>query len=355
MGEHQQDAGCAETYSVVIPARNAAREIQAVVIAALKATPAPSEVIVVDDASTDDTAELARSVGARIVSHGGEEPIGPARARNLGAQNATSDLYLFLDADVVIEPDAPVHLMRALRHDPSIAAAFGSYGSTQACPNFAARYANLRHHFFHQSARREAKSFWTGLGLIRANAFAHLRGFSDKIHKPAMEDVEIGYRFRRNGYRLRLVPQAQGTHLKNWSVKQLWRDDLFSRALPWSTLIVHGRAPEVLNARGEEKVKAVLVYALLASLVLSFFFQGFLVVAGVLALGYIAGNMPFFSLLLRHGGIGTLLIGVLLHAAYHAYSSAAFGLVWLNHVLPIPTIFARSHVALAKSGHQPGK
>ncbi|GGY38024.1 glycosyltransferase family 2 protein [Parvularcula lutaonensis] len=340
-----------ESYSVIVPARNAENEIARVIDAALSAKPAPAEVIVVDDASTDNTAEIAKASGARVVSHGGDKPIGPARARNLGAQTATCDLYLFLDADVVIHPEAPNHLIRALRHDPKIAAAFGSYGAWQACPNIAARYANLRHHFFHQSGRREAKSFWTGLGMVRASAFAHLRGFSDKIEKPAMEDVEIGLRFSRAGYRVRLVPQAQGTHLKNWTLRQLWRDDIVSRALPWSTLIVHGRAPEVLNARSGEKLKAVLVYASALLLALSLFVPGALPFAVLFASVYVAMNLPFFWLLLKRGGVRTFVPGIFLHAAYHAYSSTAFALVWLNSALPLPPLLARQHVALMETDY----
>ena len=41
-------------------------------------------------------------------------------------------------------------------------------------------------------------------------------------------------RMVRAGHRIVLVPAAQGTHLKDWSLSQVWRTDILKRALPWS-------------------------------------------------------------------------------------------------------------------------
>jgi glycosyltransferase involved in cell wall biosynthesis len=84
--------------SVVIPARNAAPTLGGV-LQALRAQPAPDEVIVVDDASTDDTAAVAERLGASVVR------LEPARsaggARNRGWEEASGDIVVFLDADAV--------------------------------------------------------------------------------------------------------------------------------------------------------------------------------------------------------------------------------------------------------------
>ncbi|NNU16646.1 glycosyltransferase [Parvularcula sp. ZS-1/3] len=336
-------------YSAVIPAKNAEATIARCVSAALAADPAPAEVIVVDDASTDRTAEIARKHGATVISHEEKTSVGPARARNTGAAHATTDNYVFIDADVVIEPSAPKHLLREIGDDPQVAAAFGSYGSEQACPNLVARYANLRHHYFHQTGKREANSFWTGLGVIRAQAFSRLNGFSNDILKPAMEDVEIGHRLAESGYRIRLVPKAQGKHLKNWTLKQLWRDDIHSRAIPWSTLIVHGRAPaKTLNTRIEEKAKAVAVGFALLCLAVAFFVPAAWFGVAIGAITYAVMNEHFFKLLYRKGGLRTAIAGVGLHAAYHFYSSACFSLVAAAKMLRLPPLAAKSHAWVLK-------
>jgi len=88
--------------SVIIPAHNEAAFLPRVVQAVLAQQPAGAEleVIVVDDSSTDGTAEAARAAGARVLALPG--PAGnPAAARNRGAAAASGDPLIFLDADCI--------------------------------------------------------------------------------------------------------------------------------------------------------------------------------------------------------------------------------------------------------------
>lgn len=88
--------------SVVIPARDAALYVGETVRAAA-AQPCPGidiEVIVVDDGSQDATATVARQAGAKVISLPRRSERGnPAAARNRGAEVATGDPIVFLDAD----------------------------------------------------------------------------------------------------------------------------------------------------------------------------------------------------------------------------------------------------------------
>ncbi len=92
--------------TVVIPVRNAANwlpECLASVLAQL-----PAEVIVVDGASTDHTAEIARAAGARVLSDGGR---GVPAARMLGARAAQHTVLALIDADVVLPDGALAALL----------------------------------------------------------------------------------------------------------------------------------------------------------------------------------------------------------------------------------------------------
>ena len=91
--------------SVVIPAFNEARYIAGTLESVFKASDlysGPVEVIVVDNNSTDATSEIARTMGANVIS---ERKNQIARARNSGAKVASGDHLVFLDADTTIEGD----------------------------------------------------------------------------------------------------------------------------------------------------------------------------------------------------------------------------------------------------------
>lgn len=87
--------------SVVVPARNAARWLGKC-LESIRAEK-PREIIVVDGCSTDDTVEIALSLGARVLS---DEGRGLPAARMLGVQSACSDVVALIDADVVLTAGA---------------------------------------------------------------------------------------------------------------------------------------------------------------------------------------------------------------------------------------------------------
>lgn len=72
----------------------------------------PSEVIVADDSSTDQTAEIARKHGARVVSVRHRQI---SATRNAGAREAQGDLLIFIDADTIVTPEAVCAAVEAVR------------------------------------------------------------------------------------------------------------------------------------------------------------------------------------------------------------------------------------------------
>lgn len=110
------------TVSVVIPCYNAGAYL-AEAIASVRAQRRPAdEIIVVDDCSTDGSAERAASLGARCLTTG--QNSGPSRARNLGVQAAQGDVVAFLDADDWWEPGHIAAVAGLLERFPEAAVAF---------------------------------------------------------------------------------------------------------------------------------------------------------------------------------------------------------------------------------------
>jgi glycosyltransferase involved in cell wall biosynthesis len=102
--------------SVVIPAYNAERTLGAVIGALEEQEPGPSEIIVVDDGSTDRTSEIASELGAKVIGSDGSRFAGGAR--NRGWDVATGDVVVFLDSDAIPAPGWCEGLARALAEFP---------------------------------------------------------------------------------------------------------------------------------------------------------------------------------------------------------------------------------------------
>ena len=103
--------------SVIIPARDEAESLPALLGALAVQTSPPAQVIVVDDQSTDETATIALGAGATVL-RSSDIPqgwLGKPWACAQGAALATGDLLVFLDADTVPSPDFLVYLAAAVR------------------------------------------------------------------------------------------------------------------------------------------------------------------------------------------------------------------------------------------------
>jgi glycosyltransferase involved in cell wall biosynthesis len=106
----------APTYAVVIPAYDAERTLGLVLDGLAAQDPAPAEVIVVDDGSRDRTVAIAEERGACVVRTDHQGYAGGAR--NRGWDEATADVVVFVDADVVPDPGWGAGLVRALVEFP---------------------------------------------------------------------------------------------------------------------------------------------------------------------------------------------------------------------------------------------
>ncbi|MGY8860519.1 MAG: glycosyltransferase, partial [Pseudomonadales bacterium] len=157
------------------------------------------EVIVVDDGSTDGSKQMAETIGAKVLSSGGR--LGPGGARNQAANTALGDILWFVDADVVVHSDAARCLGIGFDVD-QVVAVFGSYDSNPPARNFFSQYKNLVHHYYHNRARDEAHTFWSGCGAVRRAAFLNCGGFDvERYQYPSIEDIELGHRMIKAGGR----------------------------------------------------------------------------------------------------------------------------------------------------------
>lgn len=315
------------TISVVVPAYRAAHLLPGVLapLLAMQRSGEVSEVLVIDDCSPDDTAEVARQLGARVLTT--PQNGGPGAARNLAAAEAIGDILWLVDSDVIAQ-EGGGEIIRQAFEEPGVKAVFGSYDDAPAGTPWFSRYKNLMHRFYHQRAKREAQTFWAGCGAVDRALFLEIGGFDVETYAvPSIEDIELGYRIRHAGGRILLLPELEAKHLKVWTIRNAMYTDIFCRALPWSRLMVSREGlTDDLNTSWIERLKAGVALTLLAQPLM-------LLVAPVLwpltlavVLFALFLNGAFARYLFNNGGLKLALGGLLYHQVYYVYSATVF--VW---------------------------
>ncbi|MBC8121357.1 MAG: glycosyltransferase family 2 protein [Gemmatimonadaceae bacterium] len=321
-----------ESISIVIPVKNGGEAFRHC-LAHIKAYVPPSiEVIIVADGDTGESLHLAQASGVQVLST--PQTSGPATARNLGARAARGDILFFVDADVAIGPDTLARVGEIFAQEPELAAVIGSYDDEPGAPNFLSQYKNLFHHHTHQIAREEACTFWGACGAIRREVFLALGGFDECYRRPSIEDIELGYRLKRAGHRIRLLKTLQVKHLKRWDTGSLLKADIFYRAVPWVNLILReGRMVNDLNLRLSSRLSVMMVYLLVGTLLVSLGWIEVLALTAVLSCSLLLLNAPTYRFFKRKRGLWFAVQTVPWHWMYFFYSGLAFSLGLANHVL----------------------
>lgn len=314
------------TVSVIIPVHNGVRTLPHCLDALLAGVGGVPEILVVDDASTDTTPEIADRYPVRLVRL--EENRGPAYARNRGAEAATGRILFFIDSDVKVRPDTVRSVAEFFRDHSAISALMGSYDSEPEAPGFFSQYRNLMHHFVHQHARKEAVTFWCGCGAVRRDVFEALGGFNESFGRPSIEDIELGVRMALAGYQIRLLKTLQVKHLKRWGFLEIIRTDVRDRAIPWTLLIfsgyLHGGG---LNLQRRYQLSAVAVCLGFASLVSSpFVHPRLLIVSGLCVVLFLVLNRELHRFFRQGRGLMFSFKALPMVALYYLYSSVAFGI-----------------------------
>ena len=308
--------------TVIIPFHRDRRQLAQSLPAARLALP-HAEIIVAADGAIEDCRELARASSAEVIEIAG--PLGPAAARNRAAARASGDMLVFVDADVIAAPDSLSGLCGVLEREPDVAAAFGAYDLTPSQPNFMSQYKNLSHACVHEQGNPEAGTFWAGLGAVRTSVFREVGGFDERFRRPTVEDIDLGYRIRRAGYRLRLDPKFRGKHLKKWTVKSSILIDIGARGIPWTQLIHrYGALANDLNTRHELRWSVVLSYMLLLLLPAAIVWPWAGLGAALTVIAIVLLNWSYYGWFLRRRGWLFTARVVPAHILYHLCNGVSF-------------------------------
>lgn len=174
----------APRFSVIVPAFNTAAYVGEAIGSVQRQTVTDWELVVVDDGSTDGTAEVIESMAGTRLRLIRQARAGVSAARNRGAAAAQGEFFLFLDADDRLRPDALMRLGAHLAAHPDVDMAYGELATIS-------EDGRLRHGgrpvFGPRPSGRILPALLaggfmvTGMALMRAEGFRRSGGFDESL------------------------------------------------------------------------------------------------------------------------------------------------------------------------------
>ncbi len=212
------------TVSVIVPAYNEAANIEATVRSLLANDYPNVEVIVVDDGSSDGTAEIVRRLRLPSVYVVEQENAGKPTALNTGVMFARGDILVMVDGDTVFEPDAIGELVQPLA-DPAVGAVSGNTKVANR-GGLLGRWQHLEYVIGFNLDRRMFDILQCmptvpgAIGAFRREAVVDVGGVSTQT---LAEDTDFTMAIIRAGWRVVYAPDAIAWTEAPASLRQLWR------------------------------------------------------------------------------------------------------------------------------------
>lgn len=295
-------------YSVIIPTYNAAPTLRPLIASLVAPARDDLEIIIVDDASTDNTQELVHSF-PQVNYTRQEVNRGPAAARNAGAQLARGEWLLFTDSDTEFAPETFDALEQAIVARP-IDALVGSYAGEPANEGFVPRYKALWEYctieqtFVLDEHGMCAIQTWAPRpGLIRRDVFEAVGGFDTTFAGADLEDMELGYRMAKQGYRIFAAPAV---HIRHHYPASMRREltPFARRARLWMEMAVQRRE---MDSHGEgsprQAVAHLFGFAAAIFLLVGLLFSPALMLAALFGVIFVGFNAMFFAASVRRYGL----------------------------------------------------
>lgn len=286
--------------SVIVPAYNAERTIEKCVTALLNQTYSREnyEVIVVDDGSTDKTAAIAESLGAKVIR---QKNAGPAAARNRGVEEAKGDIILFTDSDCIPSKDW-IAQMTAPFEDSEIGAVKGAYRTEQR--SLVARFAQVEFEERFEMLKKadSIDMVDTYSAGYRKEIFLKAGGFDRSFPVANNEDTELSYKLSNLGIKMVFNPDAIVCHLNHPDTVLRYARLKFWRGY-WR-MVVYRRFPDKMMkdtyTPQSLKLQILFLFLVAAGVFIAFFYP----LAGayfmiIPAIGFFTISLPFIIFALK--------------------------------------------------------
>ncbi len=292
--------------SVIIPAHNSEHVLLECLESLKASTYAVDEIIVVNDGSSDNTLSVAEKCGVKTVNLDGHHDAN--YCRNKGAEVATGDILLFLDSDIVVQPDTIQHVLEAFS-DENTDGIVGLYSTRHRHKNLASQYKNSWIRYSYLKSDPKIDWIFGAVTAIRKDVFWRVGGFDvTLIAKYGGEDLELGKRMTKSAYRIILSQEIEVEHLKHHTLVSLFKNDL-ERSRGFVQLAY--RLEQVTSSfhKGFVNVypafifSTVISWPILVSGILGFWFAPLWWVSSPFAILYLGLNIPFLCFFAKQRGL----------------------------------------------------
>ena len=296
------------TISIIIPVYNGERVIGKC-LEALKTQDykGQKETIVVDDGSTDSTAQVVK--GFKDVTLVRQENNGPAAARNNGIRTSGGSILLFTDSDCVPEASWVSEMAKPFK-DPGIAGVQGAYKTAQT--SLIGRFSQIEIEDRYERLKNQESIDWVGTYSAAYRRGVLGKGFDESFPTASGEDPELSFRVAKEN-KIVFNPDAivfhthtdtLGKYLKTKFFRAYWRVPLYKKHK--GKIAKDSYTPQLLKAQ------IGLFYLFFISLIVSVFLEPVFLLSVLLYIIFVLATIPFSaSVFKKNKGLGIAAVGIL--------------------------------------------
>jgi glycosyltransferase involved in cell wall biosynthesis len=230
--------------SIVVPVYNNEETLGACLQALRNISYPNFEIIVVNDASTDNSATIAKRYNCRFMQNTRNR--GVAYSRNKGAEIAAGNMVAFIDSDIIVTPHGISQAFEQINQNGAGAVA-GLFSEQVPFRNLCSRYKNHWVRFTHLNDRDQPVVLFGSGCLIDRELLLQVGGFDENYRKPNVEDTEIGSRIYAKGKKIILLSEFHLKHQKRYNLWTLLKTD-YERARGLTRMILR-RGPRKVEHR----------------------------------------------------------------------------------------------------------
>ena len=200
--------------SIVVPTYNASKYIEKNIHNLLSNVPKNTEIIVVDDGSTDSTVSILKKIkNIKLIAR---KHTSPAKVRNIGWRKAKGDIVVFLDSDCYITKNWLKEMIKHFK-EKNVIAVSGVYLSKQN--KLISRYIQYQIAYRQSKVKKYTDNLASYSLAVRRESLVKVGGFPEVYKIASAEDIELSYKLKKFG-RFILNKKAKVFHHHSESIKK---------------------------------------------------------------------------------------------------------------------------------------